>query len=386
MLSFIKETNILWEYLKTVGRPVVLYGTGNGADKIMARLAAEGVTVSAVFASDEFVRGQQFHGFAVRRYSELLSAQEKVIVLIAFASQLPEVLERFYELEQVHETYVPHVPIFSGEETVTPDWIQQHDKELTEVYGRLADDMSRKVFADILNFRLSGKISYLRGCTTNREDDLRDIFSFDNGETYVDAGAYDGDTIKEFLQISGCRYKKIYAVEPDRKNFKKLTDFIRGNEIKDIECVPAGLWRECGALELIGSGGRQSTLWPAGKMCVPQNIVDTKHDPEKRKEISVKKKKQVVDVVSVDSILDVNHASYMKFDVEGVEREALEGAVQHLTPDSKGILPKLLVAAYHHDEDIFALPLLLWELQPQYRVYLRKHLYIPDWEINIFAK
>ena len=91
-------------------------------------------------------------------------------------------------------------------------------------------------------------------------------------------------------------------------------------------------------------------------------------------------------VVSVDSFLQKDHADYIKFDVEGVEKEALEGAVQHLTPDCNGKLPKLLVAAYHHDEDIFTLPLLLWKLQPQYRIYLRKHPYVPAWEINIFAK
>ena len=94
----------------------------------------------------------------------------------------------------------------------------------------------------------------------------------------------------------------------------------------------------------------------------------------------------MADVVSVDSILGNEHADYMKFDVEGVEKEAIAGAAKHLEPDRQGNLPKLLIAAYHHDEDIFALPLLLWKLQPEYKIYLRKHPYVPAWEINIFAK
>ena len=94
MLPFINEENTLWEYLKTAGQPVVLYGTGDGADKVLARLAETGVPVSGIFASDEFVRGQQFHGFTVRTYSELLALREKVIVLIAFASELPDVAGR----------------------------------------------------------------------------------------------------------------------------------------------------------------------------------------------------------------------------------------------------------------------------------------------------
>ena len=380
MLPFINEENTLWEYLKTAGKPVVLYGTGDGADKVLARLAETGVPVSGIFASDEFVRGQQFHGFTVQAYSELMVLQKKVIVLIAFASELPDVMERFYKLASVHETYAPHVPVFSGEETVTAAWIKKYERELQTVYERLADAVSRETFASVLNYKLSGKLSYLQACTTNRTEDLRTIFSFGREETYLDLGAYNGDTVQEFLQLTHGRYKKIIALEPDPKNFKKLTDYVRQYELKNVTCLQAGVWNDCGSLELTGNGGRQSTFWEADRSgFATQNLSQT---------CSMKKKikKQQVTVVSVDAVLGNDHADYMKFDVEGVEKEALEGAAGHLVPDGNGALPKLLVAAYHHDEDLFALPLLLWKLQPEYKIYLRKHPYVPAWEINIFAK
>ena len=380
MLPFINEENTLWEYLKTAGQPVVLYGTGDGADKVLARLAETGVPVSGIFASDEFVRGQQFHGFTVRTYSELLALREKVIVLIAFASELPDVLERFYKLASVHETYAPHVPVFSGEETVTAAWIKKYERELQTVYERLADAVSRETFASVLNYKLSGKLSYLQACTTNRADDLRTLFSFGGEETYLDLGAYNGDTVQEFLQLTRGRYKKIVALEPDPKNFKKLTDFVRQNELKHITCLQAGVWNDCGSLELTGNGGRQSTFWEAD--CSGFATQPLSQTCSMKKKI----KKQQVTVVSVDAVLGNDRADYMKFDVEGVEKEALEGAAGHLVPDGNGTLPKLLVAAYHHDEDLFALPMLLWKLQPEYKIYLRKHPYVPAWEINIFAK
>ena len=380
MLPFINEENTLWEYLKTAGKPVVLYGTGDGADKVLARLAETSVPVSGIFASDEFVRGQQFHGFTVQTYSELLTLREEIIVLIAFASELPDVLERFYKLASVHETYAPHVPVFSGEETVTPAWIKKHETKLLAVYERLADAVSRETFASVLNYKLSGKLSYLQACTPNRPEDLRTIFSFGREETYLDLGAYNGDTVQEFLQLTHGRYKKIIALEPDPKNYKKLTDYVRQYELKNVTCLQAGVWNDCGSLELTGNGGRQSTFWEADRSgFATQNLSQT---------CSMKKKvkKQQVHVVSVDAVLGNDHADYMKFDVEGVEKEALEGAAGHLIPDGNGALPKLLVAAYHHDEDLFALPLLLWKLQPEYKIYLRKHPYVPAWEINIFAK
>ena len=44
----------LWEYLANERRPVALYGTGDGADKIIAVLERYGLSdlIAAVFASD----------------------------------------------------------------------------------------------------------------------------------------------------------------------------------------------------------------------------------------------------------------------------------------------------------------------------------------------
>ena len=46
----------LWQYLKTVKKPIVLYGMGNGADKIIKVLDEYGINFQGVFASDGFVR------------------------------------------------------------------------------------------------------------------------------------------------------------------------------------------------------------------------------------------------------------------------------------------------------------------------------------------
>ena len=59
MLEKIKEQNV-WETLKNDNKPVVLYGMGLGAEKIMDTLAQYGVEIADIFASDEFVRGHSF--------------------------------------------------------------------------------------------------------------------------------------------------------------------------------------------------------------------------------------------------------------------------------------------------------------------------------------
>ena len=42
------------------------------------------------------------------------------IVLIAFASERPEILARFFAISRQHETYAPHLPLFGDESVVSP--------------------------------------------------------------------------------------------------------------------------------------------------------------------------------------------------------------------------------------------------------------------------
>ena len=71
MLSFINESLSVWERLLQTTKPIVLYGMGNGADKIVDWCEANSVKIAGIFASDEFVRGQSFRGFTVERYADL---------------------------------------------------------------------------------------------------------------------------------------------------------------------------------------------------------------------------------------------------------------------------------------------------------------------------
>ena len=77
-----KCTLDLWEYLQQTNKTVVLYGMGNGADKILAVLGERGIPVGGIFASDGFARGNLFHGMPVRTWSDIKAefGKENVIV------------------------------------------------------------------------------------------------------------------------------------------------------------------------------------------------------------------------------------------------------------------------------------------------------------------
>lgn len=353
MLEFINETNDVWENMRSCGKPLVLYGMGNGADAILDRMAAENLQAAAVFASDEFVRGQNFRGFTVEHYANIKERLGDFAVVIAFASELPEVLARFKALADKHIVFAPHLPLYAGSETVDKAWLSKYSERLQAVYERLADEQSRGVFANVLNYKLSGKPQYLWECETERLDDLKQLFAFTEAESYLDLGAYDGDTVREFLSLTDGRYTKITAVEADRRNYRKLCAKTEG--LAALRTVEAAVWDEDTELEFSDNGGRQSTLIGAHK--------------------------RMVKAVKMDNLLGEEPVTYIKMDVEGAEKQALSGLKEHILRDK----PKMFIAAYHYDNDFFALPELIWQLQPDYKIYLRKHPYIPAWEMNFMV-
>ena len=351
MLNFIKEKLSVWERMERTTKPIILYGMGNGADKIVDWCEEHSVKISGIFASDEFVRGQAFRGFTVQRYADILAQfGEDILIIIAFASERPEVIARFKELAARHETLAPHLPLFDEPETVSLAWLEKHEAELQKVYDNLADEPSRETFAATLNYKLSGKVEYLFDCDSSREEDLRQLFTFGENEVYMDLGAYNGDTVEEFLGLTGGKYQHIIAVEPDRRNCRKLTAMAEA--LGNITVHQCGVWSEAGELGFSDSGGRQSTFLAVQKKTVPVN--------------------------SIDNLAQGLPVSYIKMDVEGAEVQALQGGAYLIREHQ----PKMFIAAYHYDVDLFRLPLQIWQLVPEYKIYLRKHPYIPAWELN----
>ena len=119
----------MWQRLAGADKPIVLYGMGNGADKILEVFARKGIEAADFFASDGFVRGQVFHGKTVLSYAQVCEKYEDFIVIVSFGTRLPEVLETIYRLDSERELYVPDVPVAGGE-IFDLDYFDAHIDEL----------------------------------------------------------------------------------------------------------------------------------------------------------------------------------------------------------------------------------------------------------------
>ena len=172
----INESQPLWEYLRCAEKPVVLYGMGDGAPKILAVCRQYGIPIAGIFASDEFVRGHSFEGYPVESLAQIEKRLGDFIVLLCFGVDYDPMLERIAELSRRHEPYAPDIPVF-GSDLFTPEYFREHQAEFEQVYGLLADDESRQIYADLLAYKLSGKLEYLYRHMGSREEDFGSILT-----------------------------------------------------------------------------------------------------------------------------------------------------------------------------------------------------------------
>ena len=359
-------TRDLWEYLQETDKTIVLYGMGNGADKILAVLAERNIPVGGVFASDGFARGNLFHGMPVRTWNDVKAefGKENVIVLLSFGTSRPEVLENILRIRNEAELYAPDVPAF-GDTLFTRTFYEEHIKELTAARALLSDEESCRIFDHVLAYKLSGDIAYLLDAQNDEEEIFKSIIRPQTIRTAADLGAYNGDTVRQLLEKGEGSIETVWAMEPDARNYKKLEAYTQSETRARVIPVNAGAWNEDTTLFFDKSGNRNASF--------EQNRSQTLADrPAKVVEVKA---------LPLDRVLGGACVNYVKYDVEGSEREALDGSRETLINHS----PTLLVSLYHRSEDMFAIPLHIHNIAPHYRgFYLRRMAGVPAWDLNLY--
>ena len=346
----INETDV-WETLKKSEKPVVVYGMGNAAERIIKILDENGISVADIFASDEFVRGHSFLGYKVLKYSEVCEKYDDFNVVLAFATHIKEVLDRIENINKEHTVFAPDIPVAGGG-LFTREYFEKNRKRFENIYNLIADEESKRVYQNVISFKISGKVDYLYKCNEYDKNKIySEILKLTDNETIVDAGAYDGDTIREFTGFTGGKYNKIYALEPDAKNFKKLTRNTEG--MQGVELYNMGAWNKKDTLIFEGKAGRNSKLSSSG---TPVAVSD------------------------IDSIVK-EKVTLIKMDIEGSELKALEGGEKTI----KAYSPKLYICAYHRNSDMFELCEKILEYNKNYKIYFRHSAYIPAWVSNFYC-
>ena len=366
MLSWITEKQDVWQRLQSCNKPVVVYGMGDGAVKILQVMQRYGIRPAAMFASDDFARGNSFMGYTVGKLRDVQAVYDDFIIVLAFAVRDLPTIERIRALSQQYELVAPDVPV-AGVELFNMEFVRRHEQDFLQVEQLLADKQSRKVLHDMVNFKLSGKLEYLFDCETDPQEAYENILRPTPRESFADLGAYRGDTIAELMHYAGgC--ERVFAFEPDAKTYPKLLAAVEQMGLADrATCVQRAAYSHWEMLEFDSRAGRQSALREPSLVTGVQG--------------AAKAKIRQVQGQALDELAGEHPVTLINMDVEGAERLALQGCRQVITRDR----PKMLIAAYHRSEDLFALPQQIAAIRPDYRFYLRHYRYIPAWDVNLYC-
>lgn len=205
----------------------------------------------------------------------------------------------------------------------------------------LEDEISKETYIKMIEYRCKRERHNFPKYNSKNIYFSEDIIKINEKETFIDCGAYIGDTVEDFIFFSNGKYDNIIAFEPDVENFKILSENVK--KYKNITVYQYGVWNDCGNLNFDDGNVLGSSIREDGN-----NQIKT---------------------INLDSIKECHNASFIKMDIEGAELEALKGAENILKKNK----PKLAICIYHSDQDMIDIIEYINKLNLGYKIYLRQH-------------
>jgi len=361
-----RERTTFAEQLRTGDGAVVLFGAGRLGQLCVRALARAGVPLRAFCDGNSLLQGTTVAGVEVLAPADAARRFGGALFVVAIwtgtaRESMPERVAFLRGLGCAHVTsYAPLVWAHGAEEAPfhsfdLPTRTLAAAALLRELALRLADDASRRVFLAALRQRLRGIFDATAPAAAQYFP--ADIVRLSEDEVFVDGGAFDGDTLADFVGRVGERFAHYHAFEPDAADRVRLMGRLEGLPAavrEKITIHPLALHAESATLSFTDQGGPTSHVGTGGNTSVRGE--------------------------RLDAILAVQRLSFLKLDVEGAERAALAGAKASITQHR----PQVAACVYHEPNDLWEIPQRLAALLPNSRFYLRQHGF-DGWETVVYV-
>lgn len=311
----------------TRNRDIVIWGTGKIASDTVWLLEKKR-NVCHIVDSDLSKAGSLFFGHVIESPEQVFNTGNHYVVLICsrYVSDISRKLDEYGVTDYYAAVFMTRRDLADSIVTEQPE-----EKQRMELRDILSDERSKQLLDKIIEKRKNGEIDY-SDIMTFPEYLPDEIFSFSEHEVYVDAGAFDGDTVLDFAQKVPS-FDKIYAFEADPENFHEMNMRLElAKQVYDnkIKCINMAVSDHDGTVRLIASGNVSSRV--------------TELENERFVEVNC----TTLDVMAKD-------ATYIKMDIEGSELHALMGAAELIKRNK----PKLAICVYHRPEDLWEIPLFI---------------------------
>ncbi len=333
------------DHLKESRRPVIIFGAGAYAYLLYRYLAASSVTVAGIMVDSAYKTADKFMGLKVSTIEESMHSVPDYEIAVGIPNY-PPIVEKLLKLG-ASGIHVLDVPDFLNipDSFMEIEFIREHHELFDEAYGLFEDELSRRTYVATLNTKVNEDLKYIKPYV--RMDHLyfsTTEFPLSADEILLDVGGYTGDSIRDFYDITKGRYRRIISLEPFETSFEELQQNINALGLSNVVALKIGAW------------DKRATLSFA------TNEMNTDARPDDEGSCTI-------EVDTIDRILErlVSPVTLIKMSINGAEYRAISGARETIRRCRPKIAVKMNVK-----EDFYRLPLLLKDIAPEIKLYLRQ--------------
>ena len=323
---------------------IVLWGTANAARYAFDYLTTKGLNSDYVTDSFFHQKGEMWNGLPLINKEDVFSFGASAIVVIgcSYAYGVDKLLEAESINYVAFDTNLLGTDVFSERShyvSAKEELLRSFDK-IEYVYRSLQDEKSKETLYNILSYRITLDRALLAPIYDSNTYWGNDVIQSLAGDTVIDCGAYNGDTMEHFFQ-RGCSCNTYIALEPSPMYFEALKSCIKKNNYKNVLPFPVAAWDKKGYVSFSQTNGGASHVSGAGELMVQTD--------------------------TIDSISAGRRVDCIKMDIEGAEIPALNGAVHSI----RTYRPVVTASIYHQLSDLWEIPLLLKKMCPAYQLFIR---------------
>lgn len=312
-----------------------IFGASNAGKKAITYCEKHNYKVTFVVDNNPNKWGKQFNGYKIISPEKLLEYDLNHVVVLIASVYLKEITKQLIDME-IENIFSAHLCKMIETRKLSP--LSVYDiRKAKELKLLVADEKSRETIDKIVELRNKG-INNLFEVFSGRQYFQKDIFDFSD-EVFLDCGSYMGEEI-DYLNGLNCGNHKIYAFEPDKKNFDVINK--KYYNYKNIICINKGVWSESCELHFNSMGTDGSMIDDCGS--------------------------DSIEAVAIDEIIN-EKVTFIKMDIEGSELQAIEGAAKIIVKYK----PKLAICIYHLDKDLWEIPFKIHSLVADYDIFIRHH-------------
>ncbi len=349
-------------------RSLVLFGAGNLGKKTLAGLRRLGTEPLAFADNNPDLWGKEVDGVKVLSLPQAadMYGQRAAFLIAIWKGESPDrmsdrrqqlldlgcrrVLHFGFLFWKYPETFLPHYAID------LPHKVYEQSDQVRNAFSLWGDVKSQIEYVAQIRWRMWMDFDCLPAPVTHKIYFPDDLVKIRPEDVFVDCGAYDGDTIRDLVNIKNNSFKKIIAFEPDPANFIGLQAFVRNLPAETSEQI---------SLHQKATGARN------GKVQFTATGTSS---------ASVGNGDLEVDCVALDDVLNDDISYYIKMDIEGSEIDTLFGARNLIEKD----YPVFAVSAYHHQDHVWRIPSIIDSFSKRYRFFLRPHV-LEIWDLVCYA-